>query len=617
MESVSGFRYRADIDGLRALAVLLVVAYHAYPSIVPGGFIGVDVFFVISGFLVTGIVRRGGDGSRGSILSPIQFYVRRINRIFPALIVVLLCCLLAGWFLLFPQEYRKLGIHVRSAAGFFINFVFFAEAGYFDLRSEEKPLLHLWSLGVEEQFYLVWPLFFLLLRRWSVDLRKGVVAFMVLSFLLNLATVFWSPPAAFFLPIFRFWEMGAGGLIALLPERQGQSEKRRVESLYGILGVLLIIAGGFLVPPAAAYPGAWAIIPVLGAFLVVAAPPNTAFNRAILSSAPVVGLGLISYPLYLWHWPLLSLGKIVTGGTMTAWQIGGLVAAAFVLSVLTYRWIERPLRGARARPSLALALVGLLISVGVLGIVVEAAQGLPSRSMAQSYSSGLESVERVPEIACGSGMTEAYGLDLCVYPEGRKAPRLVIYGDSHAWRLFLAARELFGRTEIAMIGHTGGGLRTLDASDLVIKGRGEGSIDIIAYEPSDLGDDALSDLVDRLVAANHRVFLVVDNPRLVRNARDCLDRPLKPQWVSQSCNSDVAAQLSRLDPQQRIFEVLANRYAGSVTVIETLDLFCAGGLCPVADPENGRPMYDDAEHLNFYGAGKVLERLSAAIGSST
>jgi len=205
-----GLSYRADVDGLRAIAVLAVVAFHAAPSGLPGGFVGVDVFFVISGYLITSLLRQSlADGSfRAS-----TFYARRIRRLAPSLVVVLAAVLAAGWTWLLTDELAQLATHVASSAAFIMNLALWSETGYFDAAAEQKPLLHLWSLGVEEQFYLIWPAFLWVTRRWrQPSLVIGVVA--ILSFAINVLTVHTAPAAAFYLPTSRLWELALGGLLA-------------------------------------------------------------------------------------------------------------------------------------------------------------------------------------------------------------------------------------------------------------------------------------------------------------------------------------------------------------------------------------------------------------------
>jgi peptidoglycan/LPS O-acetylase OafA/YrhL len=206
-------KYRADIDGLRAIAVLGVVAFHAFPELLPGGFIGVDIFFVISGFLISTIIFENIEAKSFSF---VDFYCRRIRRIFPALLLVIAASFAFAWFVLLPAEFKQLGKHILGGAGFFSNLLLWSESGYFDKSAEAKPLLHLWSLGIEEQFYIVWPL--LLWAGWKLRINWLALIFSitVLSFFLNLHMVYADAVATFYSPLTRFWELSVGAVLAFL-----------------------------------------------------------------------------------------------------------------------------------------------------------------------------------------------------------------------------------------------------------------------------------------------------------------------------------------------------------------------------------------------------------------
>ena len=599
--------YRADIDGLRAIAVTLVVAFHAFPKLVPGGFIGVDVFFVISGYLITKILFRDSKLS----LSPMAFYIRRANRIFPALIVVFVASLIAGWFLLFPEEYRLLGKHTRSAAGFIVNFVYFGETGYFDVRSEQKPLLHLWSLAVEEQFYLIWPLFFWAAARLKSSPIKAAIMFTLASFAANIAIAWHNPSADFFLPIFRFWELAAGSAAALYRPNETRPERGlRLAALRPWAGLVLISVGAIFAPSGQPYPGIWAILPVSGAVLVVLGAPQPSLSTRLLSNPLMVGVGLISYPLYLWHWPLLSFGRIVSGNTLTDCGAVGLLAIAICLSVLTYLVIERPFRLERGRPAYAVVLVVSLVLVGIAGIVVEKTRGKLSRSIEISYPITAEKFTVIQNTTCPAAVSEQYNLDLCAYPPEGNPPSIVFYGDSHAWRLFDATQRMLGAERVAFVGHTGYGLEYANPVDLMLLNRGPDSIDIVTSSPSSIKPDTLKENILKLLTAKHHIVLVMDNPKLARDVSECMSRPLKPEWLRQACDTDVASQLRRLEPQKKLFDSLKSLYPDQVTLVETLDLFCPNNRCSYNDPETGYLAYDtDSEHLNLIGARKIAKRL--------
>jgi peptidoglycan/LPS O-acetylase OafA/YrhL len=440
--------HRPDIDGLRAFAVVAVVCFHAFG--VRGGFVGVDVFFVISGYLITGILRR--DLAQGRFSVP-GFYARRVRRIFPALTVVLLATLGAGWCLLWSDELQQLGQHVAAGAGFIANLMYWREAGYFDRVSEAKPLLHLWSLGIEEQFYIVWPLLLWLAakRKWSVAwMACGLVC---ASFAWNVMQVQRDPTAAFYSPWGRAWELLVGAWLACSVGRLSAWPSRWREAL-AAGGVLCLLVGVISLDAKHAFPGAWALPPVLGAALVIAAGPQTWLNRRLWSRAGMVWVGSISYSLYLWHWPLLALATAVEGDTPTATYRVGAVVASVLLAWGSLRWVERPTRtgwpgrGPVAMMSLALAATGLL-GYAVFrsdGFPQRAAQHDPRRAFLKHYRDLHE-----------QGLGAAYRTECDFYDWARKARKAslpadciapgaratwFLWGDSHAQALSLGLRSV-------------------------------------------------------------------------------------------------------------------------------------------------------------------------------
>ena len=354
--------YRADIDGLRAVAVALVVGFHTFALSVPGGFIGVDVFFVISGYLITGLILDLQTAGRFSIKA---FYVRRARRILPALSVVIAATLVIGWLVLFPLPYETLGLHAVAGALFFPNLVYWSEAGYFDSEAITKPLLHLWSLGVEEQFYLVWPLLLVLLRRWQSQRTAILCALSAASLIYSSIASFHDPVAAFYSPLSRLWELGVGGILA----------SRRVEVRYpelaSVLGLTLIAGAAFTLTATSVFPGLLAIVPVGGTAMLIVG------RSRILSSRPFVAVGLISYPLYLWHWPLLSFAASLDFHTELA--KGTVVAISIILAWATTRFIEFPIRFGNLRFHGAAISVTVTFAVAVGAFIIFDLGGLPGR----------------------------------------------------------------------------------------------------------------------------------------------------------------------------------------------------------------------------------------------
>jgi peptidoglycan/LPS O-acetylase OafA/YrhL len=383
--------HRADVDGLRAIAVLAVLAYHGNALWLPGGFVGVDIFFVISGYLISCIILAGLQ--RGSF-SFADFYARRIKRIFPALVIVLAFVLLFGWYSLFADEFQLLGEHVAASAGFVLNIVLRGEAGYFDTDAALKPLLHLWSLGIEEQFYLVWPLLFFVVSRRGISPLAVIVAITLVSFALNVQRIAAHTTGTFYLPPTRLWELSLGSVLAYAQVQGAQHAGTPLGRVLGTLrgdatsavhsaqaasGLLLLLIASVGLTNNDLFPGWWALLPTVGAFLLIAAGERTWINRRILGSRPLVFVGLISYPLYLWHWPLLSFQRIMSQGVISTDAILYTLALAFVLAWLTYRFIERPIRSSRLRLKPSLLLAAGIAGLGALGYLC-LLQSIPARS---------------------------------------------------------------------------------------------------------------------------------------------------------------------------------------------------------------------------------------------
>lgn len=343
-QSAQAHAWRDDITGLRALAVIPVLLYHAFPSLAPGGFFGVDVFFVISGYLISGIIFRG---LAAGTFSWINFYDKRIRRILPNLFLLLICVLFAGWYLTWPVDFRRLVKHIYSCGFFYENFRLLGEAGYFDVESSIKPLMHLWSLAIEEQFYIVFPLLCMLL--WRARNRIRVLGFFIGLFTIaSLGSFLFASDRswAFFFPLARFWELGAGILLAYAqtfrPGFQPVSSKRGRDTL-SLFGFILLVAL-FLLPDAAKdHPGYITIGAVGAAVCLIAAKNNALINRTILSWKPMVFIGLISYSLYLWHWPLLAFINLALP-RHALWMRGALLALSFLIATLVYFYVENPAR---------------------------------------------------------------------------------------------------------------------------------------------------------------------------------------------------------------------------------------------------------------------------------
>lgn len=378
--------YRKDIDGLRALAVVPVVLFHAGFTQFSGGFVGVDVFFVISGFLITGIIRHGMEKGHYSVR---EFYERRIRRILPAFVAVTLVTLLLGWWLLLPDDFKAYGTSLWSSALFGSNIAFWQSSGdYFATPSEHQPLLHMWSLSVEEQFYIFFPLLIFALYKFKV--QRFAIPFLLAIFLISLAISVYGavyvPVATFYLLPTRAWELLAGGLLAYgivsAPQNRIQAE---IENL---VGLALIVASIFLLNSHSFFPGAAAVLPVLGAVLILHAGtgnwPTTVSN--LLTLWPVRFIGLISYSLYLWHWPIIVFTRyyLVEIGLP---EMILMVLASVVVAAASWRYIEAPFRQRRdglSQTRLFAVAGGLLATLAVAGVAVFFCQWLSTALVARA-----------------------------------------------------------------------------------------------------------------------------------------------------------------------------------------------------------------------------------------
>jgi peptidoglycan/LPS O-acetylase OafA/YrhL len=431
--------YRPDVDGLRALAVLAVIAFHGFPEYVAGGFVGVDVFFVISGFLISGIIL---DENRLGVFSLRSFYARRIRRIFPALLLVLVVSLVAGWWLLLPADMVRLGKQLAASAAFVSNFYLWFQSGYFSPDARTFPLLHLWSLGVEEQFYIVWPLIIIGLRRKPNWIIFAIVLIGVSSFYLNVALID-NHEADFYSPVTRAWELMLGASLAWLRRRDEMAlPSRRSADIATIAGLILILGSALLFDQQSSYPGWLALVPTIGASLILWGGANSGVASSILSARALVFVGLISYPLYLWHWPLLVFSAAFKFAPLTQLEVGLVVAVSFILAWLTYELVESKFRAGRPNRAKIATLGTGMIFVAVAGFFIIEGQGFETRFP-----------KELLEIAEVRGYPTSWRVDECLIDPKKETtfgkgcmeetrPLLFVWGDSTATALMPGLRQL-------------------------------------------------------------------------------------------------------------------------------------------------------------------------------
>jgi peptidoglycan/LPS O-acetylase OafA/YrhL len=623
--------YRPDIDGLRAVAVVSVVTFHAFPGAMSGGFTGVDVFFVISGYLISSIILKNLDKG---IFSFADFYARRVRRIFPALILVLAASYAFGWFALLPEEYRQFGRHVAAGAGFASNFQLWREAGYFDVEADTKPLLHLWSLGIEEQFYIVWPLLLWLAHKsqWRLLLMTGAGA---ISFYVCVATTRTDAVAAFFLPHTRFWELLCGSLLAwvtLYRERAVSAVGGHGSAAAGAVslgGFLLLAFGFFRISRDSSFPGPWAIVPVLGAVLVIAAGPGALLNRAVLSRRAAVWFGLISYPLYLWHWPLLSFARIAGNGTPGVAVRIACVGASVALAWLTCRFVERPVRlggqggksGAAvpAAPALAVPVLAVLMAAaGGVGYATCANDGFGFRQDAMikghdvysyyKYIAEHHYVCTPPELAGEAPRWE--GFTRCMQSKAAPDVDIALVGDSHAEHLFPGIAAALPERNVAYYIKSApafaGQPEFQNIFSHVIAARSIRHViltmfwgPILAQVPEGSSlDREVSRVIDALTDAGKTVYLTDDVPYFPFTASEC-KRYRWLAWKNPNCEISAGAGMQMYGQYISALRKAVEGRPGT-RLLETARYVCGSGVCSMV--KGNDILYRDAHHLSLAGS---------------
>ncbi|ARU30791.1 acyltransferase [Sulfuriferula sp. AH1] len=633
-------KYRPDIDGLRAVAILSVISFHAFPDIMPGGFIGVDIFFVISGFLISTIIFSSLERDRFSL---VEFYIRRIKRIAPALILVLLSSLVAGWFLLVAIEFDQLGKHTLGGVGFVENLVLWRENGYFDNTSETKPLLHLWSLAIEEQFYIFWPLLlaFVWKRQWSF--LKLTLLIAVVSFAANIYLMQRHPTAAFYLPVSRFWELMTGGMLAYANLHRPQliDKFRNAQSA---LGFTLILSGLLVLNKGRDFPGWWALLPTLGAFFIISAGPAAWLNQKLLSTKPMVWIGLISYPLYLWHWPLLSYLRIVDAEALRYEKLGAIIIA-IVLAWLTYWFIEKKIRTAKNASVTALILFLLLLATGLLGAMVYMHQGYPERPI--NKQSGIPAtLELFKESRESDGSCEKFNHEKPVKEEvclsNSENPQLLFVGDSHVMALYSAIfAKQFPANSMLVAAHAcplypnlsytptfrlplANNCTEVSQQALSIAKKYKSIKTVImanlynysnhTYNTYRLNGANLSPnsafiigngfFIQQMLSLGKNVVLVEDVPKLHFDPLQCIQRV--PFVTPNNCDSSRKEN----DIQQRTYKedlsTLKEKYP-PLQIFYTEDTFCDSDICLAR--LNNKWLYIDTNHISIYASNILLNKM--------
>jgi hypothetical protein len=647
--------YRPDIDGLRALAVGAVVLFHAFPKLVPGGFVGVDIFFVISGFLITSAI------ARELVLGEFRlfaFWARRVRRIFPALLTVLIAVLGLGWLYLLPSEFATLKSHVAWSLGFAANFKLNSEVGYFDVAAELKPLLHLWSLAIEEQFYLLWPAILWLLYRRPQQVFAATAALTVASF----ATLYLfgtAPSESYYLPWTRFWEILAGALVALGTRDFAdalQTIGRPTRHALSATGLLLMLIAVFGFNRHTPFPSVFTLAPVVGAALLLLAGPQAWLNRVVLSLRPLVFVGLISFPLYLWHWPLLSFMRIVFASRMHDGHFSASLTLAIVgtgvaLAIATYALVEKPLR--RERGAWSWRAPVLTASLAALFVFITTATLLPrsSRLHLEKIDAAIGSWEhpsptmlrvKFPEPAdieyqeiktqidrhtlfIGDSHMEQYGPRVAQLSKDQPADTLSSFWitsglclpvdgytvNTACTKVRLQLHEIlkdpkaFGIDRVVWTQYWSAYLEDavfdqIDASGTLLKGDAK----------SRARRDAIVALMKAFVTSGVELIVVLDTPHGNEFDPKMMARNVSGAFFLGADTVPRAEAVHRQGQANALLTQAASELR--VTLLNPIDALCTVDTCPVRDAQ-GRPLMKDYEHVTSYSSRERLTYIDRAI----
>lgn len=635
--------YRPDVDGLRAVAVLSVILYHAGLKAMPGGYVGVDIFFVISGFVITTAIQPDLFAGR---FSTRDFYERRIRRIFPPLFLMVAVSLAIGWFVMMPDDFKRLGQSSVANSVFLSNFYFMKDTGYFGATAAAKPLLHTWSLAVEEQFYLLLPLYPLLLLRWSgAAMRWLTVGICMASLLLSVFATQYEPNLSFFLLPTRAWELLVGVLLAqgLVPAPRKAFE----EWARALAGIGLIAFSVVFYSEKTVFPGMAAIPPVLGSALIISAgmPSGGGGANAWLASRPMVFIGKISYPLYLWHFPLLGFAGYLSLSGLGFFQTAAVNVMIFAIAVVSWRYVERPVRERRVLAGQrALFLFGFLCITATLlgGLAIHFKRGVESRFDGDQLKIVRGMTDRmVDRDRCMNLSTDQIASgNWCRFGSGGSAgvPDIAIWGDSHGEALAPGISDVAARAgkQFLFAGHHGCAIG-VHLQDTGWDGRAcsvfsKATFDYLVatptirqvvlvsrWAPLRAASSAplagttgmsvaasLTQVVVQLAAAGKHVWLVSPVPdvkTLVPRALYLKSLGLESDFELRP--SEAAFYIAQKNTLSLLGE-LADR--PGVSLISPHEVLCSGGWCEVE--REGRPLYFDDNHLTTYGAkwvGTIFE----------
>ena len=634
--------YRPDIDGLRAIAITWVVLCHAFPNYFGGGFIGVDIFFAISGYLISSIIFKGlGKGN----FSFLEFYAKRSRRIFPALIFVLVVGLIIGGLFLTPREFKEMGKSAFFGSVFFENFKLARGEDYFDLSIVRNAYMHLWFLGVEEQFYLVFPAIVFVAWKWLKGRILGVLLLMVG---LSLATALYYQPIsdskAYFWPHCRFWQLGAGVLLAYVHYRATDTNTygaiRRFFERNGTFFSLAASAGLVAIlftygSVTDAYPGVWAIFPTLCAVFLIASGKEAWFNKAVLSRSSMVYVGWLSYPIYLWHWVFLSIAFSSYAGHIPTHVKWIAILLACLFAYVSFTFIEVPIRKMKADKKMLIGTIVALLGTALLGGAVSKTDGVPQR-LSSDLRQALTTITNDRQTPEANRCTDNPIFD-CWTQTGKQDGNVLLIGNSHTEHLksvFASFAPNFARVDI----YAAGGTRPLEdvvqrftEKQLIRDGKAHAVLDAVHRSPAKLvvisntwgninpdeevllkdGSKSTFEAVFKqtmlnIINSGKKIAFMIDNPTMPNEMENCMGiRPIN--LTKGECGIARKAYDNQSASQREYFTKWALTYPYQIFVIESGAALCNDEYCSMLG-KSKEPLYTDTGHLTDAGAKLVSER---------
>ncbi len=631
-----GLAYRSEIDGLRAIAIIAVLLFHANFG-VTGGYVGVDVFFVISGFLITSLILSDLNQGRFSF---IQFWERRARRIAPAMIVLVFAVLVSGWFILFPIEFRNLGRAIVFLSLFIANIFTYMDSSYFGGASANNPLLHTWSLAVEEQFYLLMPLLLLILFRYKkTKPKRSIVLLLSLmaigSFVISALGANLYPSAAFYLLPSRAWELLVGSVLVVIPEGIFTPKKRAVREILSLGGLSCIVCSSLFYSDKTVFPGVAALLPVLGTALIIHSNRRRETEDVdtwvgeLLSLKPIVFIGLISYSLYLWHWPFIVMSQQISVGPPDTVSRLATVALSFVAAVTSWKFVETPFRLKKIGKGTKIfvwAGIGLFV-LAILGLCIYLLGGVRQRYSEQFYSYYESINDKSFRIDLSLEDAKQGNFYRIGNPDTRRRPTVLVWGDSHAKAAMEAFAHYLRSRNLSGVGATHSstvpvlnwyqtspwGLNAQSPEynqavvDYILKNRIK-YVFLVSYWESNINcppvngktfESALVETVEVLKSEGVQVYLMLDVPRTTLNVPRLLARTYINGWDYR----DYLSNPHNIDHNDRLDSNLLKKIHESGTIVlNPKDAFLSESGDYYVIEKSGQALYIDDHHLSTKGA---------------